>query len=54
MISYPIPTWTVAGTPSFRAFNTAFFADANGRVLGRYHKQVLLAFGEYLPFAQLL
>jgi apolipoprotein N-acyltransferase len=42
------------GTPSFRAFNTAFFADARGRVLGRYHKQVLLAFGEYLPFAGLL
>jgi apolipoprotein N-acyltransferase len=42
------------GTSSFRAFNTAFHADANGRVLGRYHKQILLAFGEYLPFAKLL
>jgi apolipoprotein N-acyltransferase len=42
------------GTPNFRAFNTAFHTDAKGRVLGRYHKQVLLAFGEYLPFAKLL
>jgi apolipoprotein N-acyltransferase len=42
------------GTTNFMAFNTAFFTDAAGRVLGRYHKQVLLAFGEYLPFAKLL
>jgi apolipoprotein N-acyltransferase len=42
------------GTADFQAFNTAFFTDATGRVLGRYHKQVLLAFGEYLPFAKVL
>ena len=45
------------GTPgqtSFKAFNTAFFTDAKGRIIARYHKQVLLAFGEYLPFAKLL
>jgi apolipoprotein N-acyltransferase len=42
------------GTANFMAFNTAFFTDAYGRVLGRYHKQVLLAFGEYLPFAKVL
>jgi apolipoprotein N-acyltransferase len=42
------------GTANFRAFNTAFLTDAKGRVLGRYHKQVLLAFGEYLPFAKVL
>ena len=42
------------GTADFQAFNTAFFADAAGRVSGRYHKQVLLAFGEYLPFAKVL
>jgi apolipoprotein N-acyltransferase len=42
------------GTANFRAFNTAFFTDGKGRVVGRYHKQVLLAFGEYLPFAKLL
>ena len=42
------------GTANFMAFNTAFFTDAAGRVLGRYHKQVLLAFGEYLPFSKVL
>ena len=42
------------GTANFKASNTAFIADAQGRVLGRYHKQVLLAFGEYLPFAKIL
>ena len=45
------------GTPGRtdgKAFNTAFFTDSKGRILTRYHKQVLLAFGEYLPFAKLL
>ena len=45
------------GTPGRtdgKAFNTAFFTDSKGRILARYHKQVLLAFGEYLPFAKLL
>jgi len=42
------------GQPGAKVFNTAFFTDAQGRVLGRYHKQVLLAFGEYLPFAKIL
>lgn len=42
------------GRADMRAFNTAFLTDAKGRVLGRYHKQVLLAFGEYLPFAKVL
>ena len=42
------------GQPGGKAFNTAFFTDAKGRILARYHKQVLLAFGEYLPFAKLL
>jgi len=41
-------------TSDLKAFNTAFLTDANGRVLSRYHKQVLLAFGEYLPFASIL
>jgi apolipoprotein N-acyltransferase len=31
-------------------FNTAFGIDETGRVLGRYHKRVLMPFGEYLPF----
>jgi apolipoprotein N-acyltransferase len=42
------------GTADGKAFNTAFFADAKGRLLAHYHKQVLLAFGEYLPFANIL
>ena len=42
------------GQPNGKAFNTAFFTDTKGRILARYHKQVLLAFGEYLPFAKLL
>jgi apolipoprotein N-acyltransferase len=40
--------------PDFKAFNTAFLTDAQGRALGYYHKQVLLAFGEYLPFSHIL
>jgi apolipoprotein N-acyltransferase len=39
---------------NFKAFNSAFLTDSQGRVLGRYHKQVLLAFGEYLPFSSIL
>ncbi|MFO0676447.1 MAG: apolipoprotein N-acyltransferase [Polyangiaceae bacterium] len=31
-------------------FNTAFGTDAKGDIQGRYDKQFLLAFGEYLPF----
>ena len=42
------------GTSDFKAFNTAFLTNADGRVLNRYHKQVLLAFGEYLPFSRIL
>ncbi|HEY7217529.1 MAG TPA: apolipoprotein N-acyltransferase [Candidatus Binatia bacterium] len=42
------------GRPGGKAFNTAFFTDAKGRILAHYHKQVLLAFGEYLPFAKVL
>lgn len=32
-------------------FNTAFGIDQSGSVVGRYHKKVLMPFGEYLPFA---
>jgi apolipoprotein N-acyltransferase len=42
------------GGADFKAFNSVFLSDGTGRVLGYYHKQVLLAFGEYLPFAKLL
>jgi apolipoprotein N-acyltransferase len=31
-------------------FNTALSTDASGKVTGRYDKQYLLMFGEYLPF----
>lgn len=44
---------TLSG-PDFKAFNTAFLADGDGRVLKFYHKQVLLAFGEYIPFSGVL
>jgi apolipoprotein N-acyltransferase len=33
-------------------FNTALLTDAKGAVLGRYDKEYLLAFGEYLPFGE--
>lgn len=35
-------------------YNSAFLIDRQGRVLDRYHKQILLAFGEYIPFASLI
>lgn len=34
-------------------FNTALMADTDGKILGRYDKQYLLAFGEYLPFGEM-
>lgn len=40
--------------PDLKVFNSAFLTDFRGKVLGHYHKQVLLAFGEYIPFASLL
>lgn len=42
------------GKPKLKAFNSVFLADRGGVVLGHYHKQVLLAFGEYVPFAPIL
>lgn len=42
------------GQPGIKMFNTAFITDARGRILSRYHKQALLAFGEYLPFSKIL
>jgi apolipoprotein N-acyltransferase len=35
-----------------RWFNTALATNARGEVTGRYDKQFLLAFGEYLPFGE--
>ncbi|RLB60478.1 MAG: apolipoprotein N-acyltransferase, partial [Deltaproteobacteria bacterium] len=33
----------------WRSFNAAFMADEKGNIVGRYDKQYLLMFGEYLP-----
>lgn len=48
---------TVAGTllmkptkPQPTLFNTALMVDASGAIVGRYDKEYLLAFGEYIPF----
>jgi apolipoprotein N-acyltransferase len=35
-----------------RYFNTAIATNAKGEITGRYDKQFLLAFGEYLPFGE--
>jgi apolipoprotein N-acyltransferase len=35
-----------------RLFNTALSVDAHGQMTGRYDKEFLLAFGEYLPFGE--
>jgi apolipoprotein N-acyltransferase len=34
-------------------YNSTFLLDESGEVLGRYDKQYLLAFGEYIPFGDL-
>ncbi len=36
-----------------RMFNTALATNAKGDITGRYDKQFLLAFGEYLPFGDM-
>lgn len=38
-----------AGKPTY--YNTALLLDGDGRVLGRYDKNYLLIFGEYLPLS---
>ncbi len=38
------------GRRTWTYFNTAMFADETGNITGRYDKQFLLAFGEYIPF----
>ena len=35
-------------------FNSALLTDSDGRILALYHKQVLLMFGEYIPFFSVL
>jgi apolipoprotein N-acyltransferase len=34
----------------YEYFNSALLSDDKGKIIGRYDKQYLLAFGEYLPF----
>jgi apolipoprotein N-acyltransferase len=46
---------TFAGKGSARqVFNSALLLDPDGRILGRYDKQHLLAFGEYIPLQHYL
>ena len=43
-----------AGTGSTRqVFNSALLLTSEGKILGRYDKQHLLAFGEYIPFQEI-
>ena len=37
-----------------RVFNSAFLVDREGHVVSRYRKQILLAFGEYIPLTSVL
>lgn len=36
----------------YALFNSALISDRTGKIRGRYDKQYLLAFGEYLPFGE--
>ena len=38
----------------YRKYNSAIAVAPGGAVVGRYHKRVLLAFGEYIPLAWLI
>ncbi|RYZ08808.1 MAG: apolipoprotein N-acyltransferase [Myxococcales bacterium] len=42
----------VADAREYALFNSALLTDKKGRVVGRFDKQLLLAFGEYLPFGE--
>jgi len=37
-----------------RVSNSALLADENGRIMGTYDKMVLVPFGEYIPFGEIL
>jgi apolipoprotein N-acyltransferase len=56
----PAPYWligalTQAGRgPARQVFNSALLVGPDARILGRYDKQQLLAFGEYIPLQQYL
>lgn len=40
------------GKARYVYFNTALLSDKSGKIIGRYDKQYLLAFGEFLPFGE--
>lgn len=42
----------LARSLQFERFNSALGIAPGGRVVGRYHKQILMPLGEYLPFEQ--
>ena len=42
----------VTDAREFALFNSALLTDKKGNVVGRFDKQYLLAFGEYLPFGE--
>jgi len=49
--------WLVFGTPHYvaeDAFNSVVVLAPDGQIKGRYDKQALVPFGEYLPFRKLL
>src|SRR5207302_7415077 len=54
-VHWLIGALTYAGQgPAHQVFNSALLLDPDGRILGRYNKQHLLAFGEYIPFQHYL
>jgi apolipoprotein N-acyltransferase len=42
----------VSDAREYVLFNSALLTDRGGKVVGRFDKQLLLAFGEYLPFGE--
>lgn len=47
----PFETLYRLGAEHRRLYNTAHLVEKDGRVLGKYHKNYLLMFGEYIPYA---
>lgn len=43
-------SYRLTGPRQADEFNSAFFVDADGNVLGRYDKHILMPFGEFIPF----
>jgi apolipoprotein N-acyltransferase len=46
--------WVPSEPPMTRHYNSLIVFDAEGRAVGRYDKNHLVPFGEYLPFQRLL